>query len=349
MKGLELSEAFYREYGEPMLLRDFPKVLPKIAVGLAGAGSDAYGYDDETSADHDFEPGFCIFLPGEETVDRRTAFLLERAYSRLPKEFRGYRRSPMSPVGGNRHGVIRLSDFLLRTVGSEDGRIDLRDLLRLPESYLFEATDGKLFRDDSGLFTKIREELRVLPEDVRLKKLAACLLLMEQAGPYNYPRCLRHGEDLAAQTALFRFAENAVHALFLLNGALMPYYKWAFRALRDLPDVPDGTEERIRLLLTSGNGPEEALRKEAALNEILLSVGRMLEERGLLSGAQKTVSGSPLQDPREAERQREARGTVFFTERDGRPIFDAERAAYQVNDRISDPGIRNLHILYTAD
>jgi len=37
--------------------------------------------------------------------------LLERAYSALPKEYMGFKRSPLSPVGGNRHGVIRISDF----------------------------------------------------------------------------------------------------------------------------------------------------------------------------------------------------------------------------------------------
>ena len=79
MKGLELAEKYYKEYGEPMLKEQFPDVLSQIAVGLIGSGSECFGYDDEISEDHDFEPGFCIFLPGEDVVDRRTAFLLESA------------------------------------------------------------------------------------------------------------------------------------------------------------------------------------------------------------------------------------------------------------------------------
>ena len=35
MKGLELAEKFYIEYGEPMLKTGFPHLLPKIAVGSA--------------------------------------------------------------------------------------------------------------------------------------------------------------------------------------------------------------------------------------------------------------------------------------------------------------------------
>ena len=82
-----------------------------LAAGLVGAGSECLGFDDEISTDHDFEPGFCLFLPGEDVVDRRTAFLLERAYAKLPKQFLGFERSLIAPVGGSRHGVIRTADF----------------------------------------------------------------------------------------------------------------------------------------------------------------------------------------------------------------------------------------------
>ena len=73
MNGLELSEAFYRTHGAPMLQEQFPDLLPLLAVGLTGSGSECFGFDDDLSRDHDFEPGFCIFLPGEDAVDRRTA------------------------------------------------------------------------------------------------------------------------------------------------------------------------------------------------------------------------------------------------------------------------------------
>ena len=81
MKGLELSEKYFEEYGQPMLEKEFPDILPYLAVGLFGSGSECFGYDDEVSRDHDFEPGFCIFLPDESVIDRRTAFQLERAYA----------------------------------------------------------------------------------------------------------------------------------------------------------------------------------------------------------------------------------------------------------------------------
>ena len=68
MKGLDLSRKYYETYGREMLERDFADILPYIAAGLVGQGSECMGYDDDLSQDHDFEPGFSIFLPGEDVV-----------------------------------------------------------------------------------------------------------------------------------------------------------------------------------------------------------------------------------------------------------------------------------------
>ena len=116
MKGLELSRSYFENFGKTML-EEFPDILPKIAAGLCGSGSECFGFDDDISRDHDFEPGFCIFLPSEETVDRRSAFLLERAYSKLPSEHMGVKRLKIQPVGGPRHGVMRIEDFFKARTG----------------------------------------------------------------------------------------------------------------------------------------------------------------------------------------------------------------------------------------
>ena len=234
MKGIELSEKFYLEFGAPMLHQNFSEIENLIAVGLAGSGSECFGYDDEISRDHDFEPGFCLFLPDEDIIDSQTAFALERAYSKLPKEFMGFKRNSLNPVGGNRHGVIRIAEFFKEKTGNADGNLSLKDWFFIPEQSLLEATNGKVFRDDSGKFTAIREKLAYMPEDVRLKKLAGNLLVMGQAGQYNYKRCVLRGETAAAQLALTEFVKSALNAVFLINRKYIPYYKWSFRALKDL-------------------------------------------------------------------------------------------------------------------
>ena len=310
MKGLELARQYYEAFGKEMLRDGFAEITAFLAVGLAGSGSECYGYDDESSRDHDFEPAFCIFLPGEDVVDRRTAFLLERAYAKLPKDFMGLRRCPLDPVGGSRHGVIRMADFFLEKTGSPDGVLTVQQWFEAPEYGLLEATNGAVFADPYGQFTAIRERLRYFPEDVRRKKLAGHLLLMGQAGQYNYSRCIARGETAAAQLAVFEFVQSALHSVFLLNRAYMPYYKWSFRGLRELSQLHELGQD-LEFLLCSGNSPGEAERKTESIEMICTAIAEQLR-------VQK------LTDLQTAE---------------------MEQQAYALNETITDHNIRNLHIL----
>lgn len=310
MKGIELSEAFYREFGEPMLRESFPELLGLIAVGVAGSGSECFGYDDALSHDHDFDIGFCIFVPDEDLIDSRTEFALERAYSRLPRSFRGFERSLLAPVGGRRRGVIRMSEFFKSKTGTPDGDISLTDWLLLPEQSLAEAVNGRVFFDGLGKFTDIREKLAYMPEDARLKKLAGELLIMGQSGQYNYGRCIARGETAAAQLAVCDFTRSALHAVFLLNRRYMPYYKWSFRALRELP-VLSSLHEPLEYLISSANRADEAERKKAIVERICADIIAEIRAQGL-------------------------------TDYEG---GETEGHAYSVNEKISAVSVRNLHVL----
>ena len=222
MNGLELAEAYYNEYGRKMLAEDFPDLTDSIAVGLLGSGSECMGYDDGVSQDHDFEPGFCIFV--NDDIDSRTEFRLERAYAKLPDEFMGFRRQRLSPVGGNRHGVIKLSGFVESRTGSKTGELTMRQWFFVQEQSLIEITNGKVFADGSGVLTSIRDRLKYMPEDIRNKKLAGHLLMMAQAGQYNYYRAKKRGDEGAVLLALHEFAMSGIHVVYLLNNRYMPYY-----------------------------------------------------------------------------------------------------------------------------
>ena len=65
MQGLELAKRYYEEVGRPMLERDFPELLPRLAAGLVGEGSECLGFDDAISQDHDFGAGFCLWFSGK--------------------------------------------------------------------------------------------------------------------------------------------------------------------------------------------------------------------------------------------------------------------------------------------
>ena len=310
MKGLELSERFYLEYGVPMIKNEFADVEKYLAFGLVGSGSECLGFDDEISQDHDFEPGFCIFLPDEDVIDSRTAFRLERAYAKLPKTFLGYQRQPLSPVGGNRHGVIRIGDFFRDKVGDPEGIMSVSRLFAIEEQFLLEATGGKIFCDNLGLITDIRRKLSYYPEDIRLKKLSGNRLIMAQSGQYNYRRCLDRYDEGGCAMCMCEFVKSATSTVFLLNRCYKPYYKWVFRALGNLAVLSD-TEKDLEMLISSGNSEGDGQRKTAVIEDICRKVADVVR-----SGISLNYVGN-----------------------------DLERCAYKVNDMIKDNGIRNLNIL----
>ena len=304
MTGLELSRGFFRDYGLPMLRESFPHLLPYLAAGFVGSGSERYGFDDEVSRDHDFEPGFSLYLPGEDVVSRKDAFLLERAYAKLPNEYRGHQRERLSPVGGSRNGPVRTRDFYLAKVGTPDGSLTPDEWLRIPDYVLAEAVNGEVFFDEYGEFSAIRKRLFDMPEDVRIKRIAGNLLLMAQSGQYNFARCLLHGEPEAAMLACNEFVLASLKCIFLLHRRYMPYYKWSFRSLRRIP----GTEQIFKALsmILHCPGAEKQMHIETAAQLVC-------EE--LRSQSLTVLSGAEL-----------------------------ERIAYSVNDSVRDNYVRTLDI-----
>ncbi len=305
MKGIDLAKAFYEEYGIPML-KEFPELEGKVAVGLVGSGSECFGFDDEFSKDHDFEPSFCIFLPSEAVVDRRSAFLLERAYAKLPKEYMGFARGESSIGGQGRRGVLRTAEFFISKVGAPDGELSTENWFAVPEFSLAEAVNGSIFCDDLGEVTAIRQKLSKFPRDVKLKKLAGELLLMAQAGQYNYYRSITRGETAAARLAAYEFAKSALHAIFLLNDTYLPFYKWQFRALRGLPKLASLAQPLERLLSSAESDNAERIEQ---------IIGGILDE---------------------------VRAQGFSS----LPHNEAELHAYAVNGQIANGDLRNQHILY---
>lgn len=256
MKGIEICRSYYEEFGKEMIERDFPQYADKIAIGLVGHGSECLGFDDEISQDHDFSPGFCIWISDE--LDREIGFKLFRAYSKLPKEYMGIKLKEKNSLGEDYKGVITVPNFYKRYTGRNGAPESLEDWLYTPSYYLAEATNGEVFCDPEGSFTKIRNEiLYSMPKDVKLKKIASCAFYMAQSGQYNFSRCLDHGEGGSARLALSDFVRSGVEMAFLLNDKHMPYYKWAFRAMRDLPLLGDQADILERILDTPNSNRDK--------------------------------------------------------------------------------------------
>ena len=234
MKGLELSEKYFTEVGAPMIAAKFPEYRDKIAAGLVGDGSECFGFDDEISRDHDWGPSFCLWLTQQdyETIGQA----LQAEVDALPKDFEGVSSRTESAWGGGRTGVFEIGQFYKRFIGLDHPPTTLLEWRAVPEANLAITTNGKIFVDPLGDFTTFRKKLKdFYPEDVRLKKIASRCMTIAQAGQYNYLRCVKREEYVAAQWAETKFITDTISLGFLLNKQYRPFFKWMHRALKDLP------------------------------------------------------------------------------------------------------------------
>lgn len=305
MKGLALSRAFFEEHGKPMLQSEFPGYMERVAAGLVGHGSECFGFDDEISRDHDFDASFSLWLTQEDY--EKIGFKLSRALSKLPREYNGISLRAESLSPNKFKGVFSIPEFFSFYLPGGEVPKTASDFLRIPDFYLAEATNGEVFCDELGEFTKIRNALKNCPEDARLKKLASAVFNMAQTGQYNYLRALSHGENAASALSLSQFVSSTAHAVYLLNFSYMPYYKWAIRGMRELLILSSLADDLTELL-------KEPYNKDKNLPLIEKICSAVLSEL-------KNQGVSNLSDD-------------FL-----------ETHAYSIQNKISDPILRNSSII----
>lgn len=245
ISGLDLSKAFYEEFGAPMIHKSFPEYESRIAVGLFGEGSDCMRLDDEVSRDHDWGPGFMMLMRRDvydEIGDR-----LKAEYDALPGEYRGYKRNTTAE-GEGRVGAICIEDLLckyLPELFGDNNRNDMASalswvtdkeitdaisrnrLMLVPETVLAQFINGEIWRDDIGVISTIRNKVAEYYDDATwIKRLAVSLIKTAQAGQYNLPRTLSRGDRTTAFMYVSDYIKNVLHTLFLINRTYAPYDKW---------------------------------------------------------------------------------------------------------------------------
>lgn len=234
MNGLELSRAYYEEVGKPMLQAKYPEYVGRIAVGLVGEGSECLGFDDQYSTDHDFGPGFCMWLTKEDYD--KIGKSLQADYDALADKWRGFPVRNTTAEGAGRVGVLQIDEFYQNFTGYTEAPSaeTLQDVLcwsEIPTEMLCTAVNGSVFVDELGEFTRRREAFAQYPEPVRLCRLARTLSKMAQAGQYNYSRAQKRGDLGMMYSSLSEFIQAAAEAGYLLNHRYMPFYKWRIHGM----------------------------------------------------------------------------------------------------------------------
>ena len=260
ISGLELSKCYYETYGKAMLKEQFPEYADRVAAGLVGHGSECLGFDDMWSKDHDFGPGFCLWLTEKDY--EKVGQKMQEAYEALPKAFMGYPARNTSKRGGGRVGVLSIPEFYEEFTGNGAWS-------EMEDEKLAMAVNGEMFDDPLGEFSAIREQLQNgMPFAVWKRRLANAVALTAQAGKYNYGRCKKRNDIVAANLALDEFVREGMRTAYLLNRRYMPYYKWAWRGLENLERLSELKPLFEQVLSSEGE-------RESVVEEIC---ARLLEE-----------------------------------------------------------------------
>lgn len=246
-KGIEISEDFYFNQVKPFILKNYPDLVRYSAFGLVGEGSECYGFDDEISKDHDF-------------IKRCSWFLPRDIISQLP--------ITEINLGDGLVKIIAVEDFYKYYTIYEKGPLTLKEFRKVPQDLLSVATNGKIFEDNYGKFSYIRQRLLAYyPKDLVLKKLAYLCNKIAQSGQYNYQRCLKRNNLMGAQIALSEFLQYYCEFIHLINKKYMPFYKWQYRSLKSLHLLGEYTCSKMDALL-SYSDISESLQKIDIIEEM---------------------------------------------------------------------------------
>ena len=261
MKGMELSRLYYEKICKPVIAKEAEELTERIAVGLVGEGSECYRYDDEISRDHDFGPSCCFWLTKEDY--RTYGEKLREILDSLPKSFMSFPALKISEWGDGRRGVLNTERFYQKFTGKEKGPETLDEWRMIPETNLSIVTNGSVFSDPLGEFTKIRNRLlEYYPEDIRLDKIAARCMKIAQSGQYNLGRCLKRGEFVAARIAEAEFISESIHMIYLLNKKYMPFYKWMHKDMQFLPILGKEVHNILDKLISVQNSKKPETTEE---------------------------------------------------------------------------------------
>lgn len=262
MKGLQIDRDYFEQYGRALVMsvkdkmQEYPDTKEDgIAFAKVGEGSECFGQDDIFSMDHDFGPGFAIFVTAKQY--QQFGRWLEESYVALPDRFRGLRK-PEEVPGKRRNSVIVIEDFFQRILDLTEEEttylLEYEDLpaevyLRLEDWQLATVTNGVIFDGEDTIFGHIYRKLQKgYPDNVKRKKIAQALGLICQSGQYNYERMMKRGEIESAAYMLHDMEEQVLNLLYLLNDTYAPHKKWRFTMARDLKDGQEILQEVTMLM-----------------------------------------------------------------------------------------------------
>lgn len=235
--SIDGSRTFYEDVIHPMIRKSFSQYESLIAVGIAGEGSDCFGYDDYVSRDHDFGTGVCLWVRdddwdifGSELSQMYDDCIANHPGNNLTERLK------------ERRGVMTISLFYNNILGSDcySRQCSMSDdmWLGLDHNCLATAVNGVVFRDDLGEFSAFRNMLlNYYPDKVWKIRIIDELHRFSQSLQVNYARCMTREDLVASSMCRMHGVDSAMQLFFLLKRIYPPYYKWTYKRLCELDET----------------------------------------------------------------------------------------------------------------
>jgi hypothetical protein len=251
--GLELCGRYYAELVHPLLNRHFPHL--RYAAALIGYGSEVLGFDTEMSMDHAWSPRLLLFL--HENHLALADQIHELFKQELPTHFLGFPlgtrpsaeepgvffMDEMSQPGQVEHKIIitSLRDYVLGTMNWDIRQpLDAVDWLTFSSQILREMTAGRVYFDNLGELTELRQRLAWYPHDIWLYLLASGWDRLGQEQPLM-SRAGFVGDELGSALIGSRLARDVISLCYLLEKQYAPYPKWFGSGFQRLACVAEMT------------------------------------------------------------------------------------------------------------
>ena len=351
LSGMTLCRMYYREVAAPMIEQDFPELVGHYCAGLFGEGSDAYGFDDISSRDHDWGPGVIILINDRENYDRFGQKLQASLIKKAEETgiFHGF-APDISSIQKGRRGVFFLDDYYGELVGKnltehlkrenslnsstenaeETGASAAERKWRVHESYLSvpeyslsAAVNGEIWHDPEGVATGIRAKLsEYYPEEIWKRKLMQECALFSQNAQYNFLRMKRRNDNVTAEMLLYEGMKNAVRIAYILSETFVSHDKWIFNGLH-------------KLELNDNDSYNPDKRTEKGVQSTTNYVNHKTEINTMISEIIALARISPAKDPTDAQM---------------RPVMDAiDRLASHLQDKMIEKGLIGTKNRYMED
>lgn len=261
-KLLDKSRKFSKQV-EKLIYEYFPNLKNRICLALVGSGSECLYFDDELSKDHDYDLRCQLFLTDEDYISYSQN--LEHIFSQYLE---------------NKVIIQTISNFYIYYTSYKNGPSTIEEYRNIPDEYLCSATNGEVFVDNLGEFSKIRQKiLNYYPQDLIYKKLAYHLNNIAQSGQYNYPRLLKRNDKIACSLALSEYIKHYMQVVHILNKKYMPFYKWSFKNLKNLEILGEYTSKKLNELISSPD-----IEKENIIDQMCKKLVSQLNEEHFTTG-----------------------------------------------------------------